>query len=348
MGRVFRALDRLTGDTVALKRVTIPADRPGFSDRASVDIDLRLALAQEFRTLASLHHPHIISVLDYGFDGQRQPYFTMDLLEDARTIVAAGQGEPLKVQVALLIQVLQALAYLHRRDILHRDLKPTNVLVTAQGQVKLLDLGLANLIAGAQGAAGTLAYMAPEVLRGQPAGQSADLHAAGVMAYQLLVGRHPFDTHHPAHLMAGILHEVPDLSPVEDPRLAAVLARWLAKDPQQRFADAYDVIGALSQATDQPIPQESSAIRESFLRAARFVGREAELAQLTGALDQAAGGKGSAWLVGSEMGMGKSRLLDELRTRALVAGATVVRGQASKAAAHPTSSGRNRCAGWPS
>ena len=321
MGTVYRAVDRLSGETVALKRVSIPTG-PHESTAG-----LRLALAQEFKTLASLRHPHIISVLDYGFDDQHQPFFTMDLLEDTRTILEAGQGQPPKVQAALLIQVLQALAYLHRRGILHRDLKPANVLVTAQGQVKLLDFGLAGALAQAQGAAGTLAYMAPEVLRGKTADQAADLYAVGVMAYQLLLGRHPFDTRYPTQLLAGILYAAPDLSGMDNPHLAALLARSLAKDPTQRYSDAYEVADALSRATGQPVPEESRAIRESFLAAARFVGRDAEMAQLTGALQQAAEGKGSAWLVGGESGVGKSRLLDELRTRALVAGATVVRGQ---------------------
>jgi len=201
------------------------------------------------------------------------------------------------------------------------------VLVTGHDQVRLLDFGLADALAHAQGARGALAYTAPEVLRGGPASRAADLYAVGVMAYQLFVGRHPFDTRHPAHLMAGILHAVPDLTGMPNRHLAAVLARWLAKDPDQRYADADQVVDALSQATGQPIPEESRAIRESFLAAARFVGRDAEMAQLTAALERAREGKGSAWLVGGESGVGKSRLLDELRTRALVAGATVVRGQ---------------------
>jgi len=104
------------------------------------------------------------------------------------------------------------------------------VLVTAQGRVKLFDFGLADALAQAQGTVGTLAYRAPEVLRGKPAGQIADLYAVGVMAYQLLVGCHPFDAHRPAQLMASILPAAPDLSPLENGGLAAALARWLAKD----------------------------------------------------------------------------------------------------------------------
>src|SRR5262245_7288245 len=105
MGVVYRATDRLTGRTVALKQVTAPSDQLLFSSRTDATTDTRLALAREFKTLASLRHPNIISVLDYGFDEQRQPYFTMDFLEDAQTILNASRNQPFGVQVGLMVQV---------------------------------------------------------------------------------------------------------------------------------------------------------------------------------------------------------------------------------------------------
>jgi serine/threonine protein kinase len=132
MGAVYRALDRLSGRVVTLKRLRVTA--PASSSRSSSG-DRRLELAREFSLLASLRHPNIISVLDYGFDTDRMPFFTMDLEENAVTIVDAGRGRPLLVQVDLLVQTLRALAYLHRHGILHRDLKPENVVVV-DGQVK--------------------------------------------------------------------------------------------------------------------------------------------------------------------------------------------------------------------
>ena len=153
MGVVYRATDRLTGENVALKRVTVglqdamatrnfqstltaPASHPSDSS------DPRVSLAQEFETLASLRHPNIISVLDYGFDDEQLPYFTMSLVEDGQSFTDAVKGKPLETQIGLLTQMLQALAYLHRRGILHRDLKPANVVVTG-GVAKVLDFGLA-------------------------------------------------------------------------------------------------------------------------------------------------------------------------------------------------------------
>src|SRR5579859_5732159 len=91
MGVVYRAADNLIGQIVALKQVSSPAERLFFASRTDDTTDIRLSLANEFKTLATLRHPYIISVLDYGFDEQRQPFFTMDLLETADTIVVAAQ-----------------------------------------------------------------------------------------------------------------------------------------------------------------------------------------------------------------------------------------------------------------
>ena len=327
MGAVYRALDRLTGEMVALKRVAVSPGQLCFASRT--DQDSTLALAQEFETLASLRHPHIIAVRDYGFDANRRPFFTMDLLDTPRTILEAGLGQPPETQAKLLLQMLHALAYLHRRSILHRDLKPSNVLVTG-GVVKVLDFGLSiSRDQAVQSRSGSLAYMAPEVLCGEPATPAADLYAVGVIAYELLAGRHPFDTADLSTLIDQILETPPALvlTRIDSP-VTAILERLLAKTPEERYPDAATVIRELSAATGQDLPVETAETRESFLQAARFVGREKELAQLSEALAQAVGRHGSAWLIGGESGVGKSRLVDELRTRALVQGATVLRGQA--------------------
>jgi predicted ATPase/tRNA A-37 threonylcarbamoyl transferase component Bud32 len=340
MGTVFRAYDQLDQSMIALKRVNKPRREPGIESRASFN-DERLAMMREFRTLASLRHPGIINVLDYGFDREEHPFFTMALLDNATTIVDFGKHTTEQDKARLLIQTLQALIYLHRRDILHRDLKPGNVLVTGDGQVKVLDFGLSAATAQARGADGTLAYMAPEVLREQRISRAADLYSVGVVAYELFVGSYPFKAANPLRLEREIIHTTPDFSMLVNKPLANVLSRWLLKDPQKRYSSAEAIIDALCDAVDIDAPPESRAIRESFLQASQFVGRQAELTRLTDALAQVKQGRNAFFLIGGESGAGKSRLIEELRIAALVSGATVLRGQGIEGGGLPFQVWRN-------
>src|SRR5579864_7135876 len=213
MGMVFRAVDRLTGKAIALKQVTTGVPDP-LSSSPGKSTDMRLSLAREFQVLSSLRHPNIIGVLDYGFDEAKQPFFTMDLVEEPQTVVEAGHQQPIATKIDLINQVLQALNYLHRRGILHRDLKPNNILVT-KGQVKVLDFGL-SLARGQsedeEKVAGTLSYLAPEALLGKPLDETSDLYAVGVVVYEMLVGTHPFGSGDINEMVQNILTSKPDLS----------------------------------------------------------------------------------------------------------------------------------------
>ncbi|MCA9965289.1 MAG: AAA family ATPase, partial [Anaerolineales bacterium] len=350
MGIVHRATDRLTGETVALKQVFLPVEQLMFSSRpaSQTNRELRLALAHEFQTLAGLRHPNIISVLDYGFDENGQPFFTMSYLEGAQTILAAGNGRSVPEKITLLIQTLEALAYLHRRGILHRDLKPDNVLVVGD-TVRVLDFGLAVAKEQATESVGSWLYMAPEVLLGQPATEASDLYTVGVLAYRLLAGTHPFDIY-AEDTIGEILDGEPDwskvqgggeLTAVSTSTAQAIVQKLLAKQPQDRYQTATETAIALYQALGQSVPQETAAIRESYLQAAKFVGREGEMAQLAEALTDATDGSGSAWLIGGESGIGKTRLISELRTQALVSGFQVLRGQAVEDGGQPYQVWRN-------
>lgn len=343
-------------DTIQRETVAGPGESADRSQPAVISVHeppsgpevqaLRLHLTQEFQTLAGLRHPHIVSVLDYGFDHARQPYFTMELLETAAPLHEAARDQPVLTRVELILQVLQALTYLHRHGILHRDLKPGNILVSSGvpgiwgsggPQAKLLDFGLA-LFARALDSqpaevAGTLGYLAPEVLVGAPPSRASDLFAVGVMAHELLVGAHPLGESQTAELLKEFVGTAPIFS--EDARLGAglsgVLRRALCRDPDERYGDAAVFAQELARAAGLPAPVETTAIRESFLQAATFVAREKEVTTLRRALDEAVRARGSVWLIGGESGVGKSRLLDELRTLALVRGVRVVRGQAISA-----------------
>ncbi len=352
MGAVYRALDRLTGLSVALKQVTAPEIEMGDGSHhfSAQTLQLthgskeRMLLAREFRLLASLRHPNIISVLDYGFDEDQRPYYSMEVVEHPRTLLEAGRLLPKPERVGLLIQALQALAYLHRRGVIHRDVKPSNVMVD-DGRVKLVDFGISeargagvrsDATTSPAGVTGTVPYLAPELLHGQPGNEAADLWAVGVMAYELFAGRHPHESKTLPAMMMKIVGELPELSTADfDARMIPVLERLLAKDPQERYHDANEVIDELASAAKIEQPKESAAIRDSFLQAARLVGRRDELAELSERLQRAMEGRGSVLLVGGESGVGKSRLLDELRTLSLVQGSLVLTGQSVGQSASP-------------
>ncbi len=326
MGAVFRAYDRLTGEVVALKRLTTPIDSLDFSSRGEGNSPL--ALANEFRLLASLRHPNIIAVRDYGFDAEGLPFYTMELLDAPQTILAVGAALPTAGKINLILQVLEALTYLHRRQILHRDIAPNNLLV-ADGRLRVLDFGLSTMRDQRVTLAGTLPYLAPELLSdGQPS-EASDLYAVGVIAYELLTGVNPFKSDTVTRLLENILHVTPDLDALEvDYPTRHLIGRLLAKKPAERASDAAALIADYYTAVGAPLPPQESAVREGFLQAARFVGRESELAHLTDALERTMLGFGDLWLIGGESGVGKSRLVDELRTAALVRGVLVLRGQA--------------------
>lgn len=398
MGTVYRATDRLTGQDIALKRMLLAPDQLLFKTRSET-ADPRVALSREFQVLASLRHPHVIEVLDYGFDEFKQPFFSMRLLENAKNILILGRERPLAGKIDLLVQLLQALSYLHRRGLLHRDLKPANVLVENEEVVKVLDFGLAAEDAEGKEIAGTLAYLAPEVLRHNTPTTAADLYAVGVIAYEMFAGKHPYNITNFRTLMRDVLQSEPDITPLldgieSDPSVkvevedsveqdtdefrtnavevlnealgitmpinpdlsdisdsidastlqasgerrpssgrvdtgvavAGIIINLLSKDPSRRLQSADEVIERLCKAIDQPVPSESTSIRESFLQSARFIGRDTELNQLKSALTEAIDGHGSGWLCGGESGVGKSRLLSELRTYAMVQGVQVLNG----------------------
>jgi len=330
MGTVYRAYDRLSAESVAIKRIGTLSTSA--LDGTEAELSYRRALAQEFHVLATMRHPHIISVLDYGFEEQ-QPYYVMELLHDAENLLAYSRKQPQQVRLALLVQVAQGIAYLHRRGILHRDLKPDNILVV-QGQTKILDFGLATAheaAADSDDLAGTLNYMPPEMFSGQPNPSFAsDWYAFGVIAYEMLEERHPFQANDIASFIANVTRATVEFHRDDLPLpVRQVIERLLSKDPLDRYQDAAAFIGVLAEAANLTHEVETAHIRESYLQAARFVGRTRELGLLADALEVARIQKrGSLWLVGGESGVGKSRLMEEVRSLALVNGVIVLRGQA--------------------
>lgn len=368
MGAVYKATHRARGHAVALKLVSSGDPTEATHISSNTALHKRLGIAREFQTLSSLHHPNVVRVYGYGFDPALGPYFSMELLEAPKTILSVERDSSIERKAALLAELLRAIGYLHRRGVIHRDIKPSNVLVS-RGRVKVVDFGVALMSAEATNVAGTIEYMAPELLMGGRPSEASDLYALGVVAYELFASAFPMSRDSITQFIAGVLGTRSDLTlpagvaalvaarqarewsesversggsveafvdegiiwpeaAAEVPEaLRAVIEKLVARDVSERYQRSEDVLADLGRAIAVTLPLETAETRESFLTAARFVGREGELSQLSNGLESALRGRGSGFLIGGESGVGKSRLIAELRTTAMVKGCWVAEGQ---------------------
>lgn len=343
-GAVYVAADRLTGTQVALRRVTAPVVAPGaIPDRRSrerpddprpADTHAedesagRVDLSRQLQLIASLRHPKIAGVIDYGFDEEMRPFYTTRWIEQPRELLAAGYDRSRDGRLDLLLQTLQGLVYLHRHGVVHGDLRSRTALVDGD-DVRLVNYGLSALREVETDA--DAVYLPPEVARGAPVSRQGDLFAVGVLARSLLTRSFTGECRVPARPS-----DEPAISTRDfDAPAIPVLERLLAPDPRERYADAAEVVHDLCAAFDRSDPVETAEIRESFLQAARFAGRAGEMRQLEERLDRAGEGQGGVVVVAGESGVGKSRLLEELRLVALARGALVLRGRAVAEALSP-------------
>ncbi|MDP9264418.1 MAG: protein kinase [Acidobacteriota bacterium] len=252
MGVVYRAHDEQLDREVALKVL---------GERWLSDEKARARLLQEARTASALNHPHVCTIYEVAeFAGEA--YIAMEYVA-GRPLSALVPGEGLRTETLLryALQISDALAHAHQRRVIHRDLKTSNVVITPEGRAKVLDFGLAKRLreqdldavtrsqmslTEAGTVVGTLHYLAPEALRGQPADERSDLWALGVMLYEMATGTLPFQGKTSFELTSGILREPPAPFPERVPTgLRGVIQRCLVKEPGQRYQSAVEVRAAL-------------------------------------------------------------------------------------------------------
>lgn len=259
MAQVYRAWDIRLRRTVALKVIqTDPASDPAAWGR----------LLREARIASRLNHPNICAVYDVGEDSG-QPYIAMEYVE-GRPLAAAVRpgGLPIDKALRLAIQISEGLAHAHAQKIIHRDIKSNNVLVTPDWRAKILDFGLAQRIEtrdagkvtssglsfriGGQ-LAGTLPYMAPEILHGEVASIQSDLWALGVLLYEMLTGKLPFAGRTFFETSFLIMASSPPPLPHSVPaNLSHVVKRCLEKDRRKRYKSAHDIVQDLRRVWDLP------------------------------------------------------------------------------------------------
>lgn len=216
--------------------------------------DIRRRFEDEARSAARLTHPNVVVVFDFGVH-EGSPFIVLERLpgQTLADLIAAGPMPPFQVR-AMLDDVLAGLQAAHSAGILHRDIKPGNILVSASGDYKVADFGIAKTGGEAATATGqivgTMSYLSPERVTGAPASVGDDLYAVGLMAYEALLGRRLFPQDNPAALARAIVDTPPPpvaaLRPDADPLLAAVIDRAMIRNPLQRFGSAGQMRAALA------------------------------------------------------------------------------------------------------
>ena len=325
MGVVYRAVDVADGRAVALKRMARLKE-----GRRSAELRFR----REFHSLASLRHPRIIEAYDYGVD-EDGPFYTMEILDGRDLRDAKDIG--LRELCVVLRDVAAALAFLHARGLVHRDVGPRNVRCTAEGRAKLIDFGVLGNVGLVGDLAGTLTYMAPEVFRGLPIDGRTDLYSLGVLAYLLLSGRAPYDVRgarDPELAFAALPPSLTSLGLSVPAALDDLLLALLSTDPLARPASAAELIDRLSALYDMP-PLEDEAVVRGYLASVAMVGRQREVVAVRRRVLRSAKGRGGGIVLAGESGAGKSRLLREAQLEAKLAGCLVVRADSEASARGP-------------
>lgn len=254
MGVVYEGLDPALGRQVAIKTIL----RSALHD-ADTAADTSARFVREAQAIARLSHPHIVMVFDFGEEGD-VAYFVMEFVRgrDLKSALDDGDSFSLTDTVRIVCELLSALDFAHRNGVVHRDVKPANVMLDGGGHVKLTDFGVARLAdsAGERTQAGTMvgtpSYMSPEQILGQPVGSRTDIFAVGIILYQCLTGIKPFLGPGTWAIQKQIVHDDPVppsvVRPEIHPAFDTVLARALAKDPQARYGTAGEFADALKSA----------------------------------------------------------------------------------------------------
>jgi serine/threonine-protein kinase len=244
MGEVYKAQDPFIGRLVALKTITgALVGRPDLLER----------FYQEARSAGALQHPNIVTVYELGKEGDT-PFIAMEFLE-GESLEAVVERRPvltLTQKVSYIIPVCRALDFAHKRGVVHRDIKPGNVMITKDGGVKVVDFGIARLMDSSHTQTntiiGTLGYMSPQQIRGERADERSDIWATGVMLYELLAFQRPFDGANQTSLMLNIASDDIQPAPITNfapdcvPALESLIAKMIHKDIQQRYQTMEEVL----------------------------------------------------------------------------------------------------------
>jgi len=241
MAEVYKAMDTVLDRPVAVKVL-----HRHFAE----DEDFVTRFRREAQAAAGLNHPNIVSIYDWG--SQNGTYFiVMELLEGKslkQYMTAKGIIPPAEA-MEIIKKVLSAINFAHKHDIIHRDIKPHNIMLTREGEVKVTDFGIARAGVSTMTQTGTVLgtahYLSPEQARGQDVGVTSDIYSVGVVLYEMTTGKVPFDGENPVAIALKHVHEIPvrprELNPDISEDLQTIIAKAMAKNPESRYQSAAEM-----------------------------------------------------------------------------------------------------------
>jgi tRNA A-37 threonylcarbamoyl transferase component Bud32 len=258
IGKVYLARHKRIGRRVALKTVHLEQK---FEDEED-ETEFYKRLQREAELCAKMQHPNVVTLYDVGYEGTRVSYLATEYIDGESLLARLRRTRPLPPAEGLAIgfDILRGLGYAHSKGIIHRDIKPANILLTAEGQAKIADFGVArplnSSLTTTRSLVGTPNYMSPEQVKTTPVSPRSDLFSAGVVIYEMLTGTKPFASPD----LSGILYNVVnlaappanDINPVVSKPVAQVLARLMSKKPEERYANATEALEDLDRASRDP------------------------------------------------------------------------------------------------
>jgi len=304
---------------------------------------------REAQVVAKLNHPNIVSIYDIGKEDEKQ-FFVLEFVDgmSLRELLGTYPEGKCDIQTVLRtsMDVCSALQYAHSQGVLHRDVKPENILITQEGIAKLMDFGLAKMLGQPsvtqEGViVGTVAYVAPEIALGKGADARSDLYSLGAVLYEALTGKPPFPGEEPVKIIFSHIHDYPvspiRLNPKVPPALSDCIMRLLEKEPGKRYQSAEDLLKVLRGVAEEflrevlaPVQKPIVVVpspRPSAVKEVQLIDRVEELGLLREAVDKAVRGEGGLVFLYGEAGIGKTRLARELGAYARLRGMQVLYGR---------------------
>lgn len=338
-GVVYKARDTVLNRVVAIKMLK--------SAVASEEAYSRFM--REAQAVGKLNHPNVVSIHDIGKEGEKQ-FFILEFVDgmSLRELMGTYPEGKCDVQTVLRISIdiCGALQYAHSRGVLHRDVKPENILISQEGTAKLMDFGLAKMLSQPsitqEGViVGTVAYVAPEIALGKGADARSDLYSFGAVLYEMVTGKPPFSGEDSVKIIFSHIHDYPvspsRLNPKVPHALAECIMKLLEKEPSKRYQSAADLLVVLREIAEgflreAYVPSRKPSVvvpspRPTAVREVQLIDRIEEMGLLREAADKAVRSEGGLVFLYGEAGIGKTRLTRELGAYARLRGMKVLYGR---------------------